>query len=273
MADPLLSFRTVTEAFVVRYDLVGGILTPTPIALPSNPDEAVLAPGFSVEDLKQTSCKGESQVILTYLNETVPELSMSFGSATPEIEAALLNRIAVTEANTEGWVYFSAVADDTAVAAKTAGNFGFDVAAQAPGTSEALVYYIDPDSKLAVPMTIVAGAPAAINEIAIGASLEITISAALAATGYNLYGWVPGVIFPSTTQVGSASPLLYGAFLMGVCFDGTVRQLTAQRLSWIPGGDFTKEPGRQMKFRILADGADKTGLGYSIGYIPQTLDC
>ena len=274
MADPLLSFRTITECFLVRYDLVSQVLTPTPIALTSNPDAAVLSPGFSVEDLKQTSCKGESQVILTYLNETIPELSLTFGSATPELEAVLLNRQAeAVTSKADGWVYFSAVANSTSIPAKTTGQFGYDVALQTAATSGALVYYIDPSTKLHQLLTVVDTAPSSQNEIQILANLELVLHADLAATGYNIYGYIPDVTFPNATIINSTSSLLYGCFLMGICFDNTVRQLTCGRMSWIPGGDFTKEPSREVKFRVLENIADSTGLGYDITYVPSEIAC
>ncbi|NEZ65598.1 hypothetical protein D0962_23050 [Leptolyngbyaceae cyanobacterium CCMR0082] len=272
MADPLASFRTVTDLFLVKYDLVGGILTPTPIGIPSAPSSAVLAPGFTTEDLTQTSCQGPTEVILTYLASTIPELTIGFSSVGPELEAALLNRKAEAVTNEEGWVYFSAVADDTTVAARVDGDFGFSVTAQ-DANSEALVYYFNPDTKLSVPLTIAAGAPAGQDEIQIGAALELTLHADLAATGYQIYGWVPAVVFPNKTKINNRSPLLYGAYMMGVCFDGTVRQLTARRLGWFPGGDFTKEPSREIKFRVLADSNSSTGYGYSIEYIPEAATC
>lgn len=273
MADPLVSFRTVTDLFLVKYELVAGVLTPTPIGIPSAPTSAVLAPGFTTQDLEQTSCQGPTEVILTYLDRTVPELTLGFSSAGPELEAALLNRQAEAVTSETSWVYFTATADAESVPARVDGEFGFSVALQAAATSEAIVYYFDPNTKLSVPLTVVDVAPAAQNEIQIAASLGLTLHADLAATGYQIYGWIPGVTFPNKTKVNDKSPLFYGGYMMGVCFDGTVRQLSCNRLGWFPGGDFTKEPSREMKFRVLADRNSGTGYGYSIDYIPETPVC
>ncbi len=269
MADPILSFRTVTEMFLVRYSLVAGVLTPSPIAIPMNPANVVLAHGMSNQDLRQTSFKGTDEVVYTYLQESIPELSIEFGAASPDIEATLVNRIATTETNAIGWVYFEATANATSVTARTSTEFGFEVAAQTVN-SKALVYYIDPLTKLPKPLTIVASEPTG-DQIAIGASLALTLSSVLAATGANIYGYVPAVTFPNATRIGSTSPLLYGAYIMGICFDETVRQLTCNRLSWMPGGNFEKAPTRSITFRVLPDNTDTTGLGYSIRYLRGTV--
>lgn len=270
MADPILAFRTVTEMFLVRYSLVSGVLTPTPIAIPMNPANVTLAHGMSNQDLRQTSAKGTDQVVYTYLQESTPELSIEFGAATPDIEAALVNRIATTETNASGWVYFTAVANATTITGRTTGEFGFEVAAQTAATSKALVYYIDPLTKLPKQLTLADSAPTG-DQIVIGANLALTLSSTLAATGANIYGWVPAVTFANATRVGSTSPVLYAAFVMGVCFDETVRQLTCNRLSWMPGGNFEKAPTRSLNFRVLPDNADTTGLGYSIRYLRGTV--
>jgi len=270
LADPILAMRSATRMTLVRYSLVNSVLTPTPIALPMNPSSVTLMPGLSNEDLRQTNIYGEDQIVLTFLKESVPELNLEFGAATPEIEAAMINRVAVTEAGTTSFVMFEAVANSEAVLGRTAGEHGFEVALQTADDSQALVYYIDPVSKLHKRITIVDATPTG-DQMIIGANLTLTLSPELAATGYNIYGWVPGVTFTNTTQIGSISPLLYGAFIEGVCFDGTVRQCTCGRLSWMPGGDFSKEPTRSLKFRVLPDGADKTGLGYSITYFTGTV--
>lgn len=269
MADPILAFRTVTEMFLVRYSLVAGVLTPSPIAIPMNPANITLAHGMSNQDLRQTSATGTDQVVYTYLQESTPELSIEFGATTPEIEATLINRIAATEVDAVGWVYFTAVANKTSIAAKSAGEFGHEVAAQTV-QSKALVYYIDPLTKLAKPLTIVASAPTG-DQIVIGANLALTLSSALAATGANIYGWVPTVTFANATKIGSTSPVLYSAFIMGICFDETVRQLTCNRMSWMPGGNFDKAPTRSLSFRVLPDTTDTTGLGYTIRYLRGTV--
>jgi hypothetical protein len=235
-----------------------------------NPAAATLNPGMSNEDLRHTNEKGENQVILTYLNESIPELSLEFAAGTPEIEAAMINRIAATESGTVSFVNFEAVANNTSVAGRISGEHGYEVTLQQAATSEALVYYIDPASKLHKKVEIVDSNPTG-DQMIIGANLALTLSPQLAATDYELYGWVPGVIFSETTQITSDSPLLYGAFLEGVCFDNTIRQCTCGRLSWMPGGSFTKEPGRTLNFRVLPDGQDKTGLGYSISYFSGTV--
>lgn len=270
MSDPILAMRSVTKMMLVRYSLVNSILTPTPIALPMNPASATLNPGMSNEDLTQTNEKGETQVVLTYLNQSIPELALEFGAATPEIEAAMINRIAATESGTVSFVHFEATALSTSIQGRIQGEHGYEVQLQQAASSQALVYYINPVTKLHQRVAIVDASPVG-DQMIIGEHLAITLSPQLAATGYNLYGWIPAVTFTQTTQISSASPVLYGAFLEGVCFDNTVRQCTCGRLSWMPGGSYTKEPARTLNFRVLPDGADKTGLGYSIGYFPGTV--
>jgi hypothetical protein len=248
---------------LVRYGLVGGVLTPYPIAIPMNPENAVLNPGLSNEELKQTSFKGETQTVLTFLSESLPELQLTFGGATPEIEAAMLNRIAATETSQQSWVYFEATATSTSIAGRTTGQHGYEVALQVEGASEAIVYYIDPLTKLAKQLTVVDATPSG-DELIIGANLALTLSAELVAAGVNLYGWVPGVTFANSTKIGSESPVLYGAYLEGVSFDNTVKTVTCNRLSWMPGGNIEKAPQRSLNFRVLPDSSDTTGLGYTI---------
>lgn len=263
MSDPILSMRTLSRMMLVRYGLVEGVLTPYPIAIPMNPENCVLNPGLSNEELKQTSFKGETQTVLTFLSESLPELQLTFGGATPEIEAAMLNRIAATETGQQSWVYFEATATATSVPARVTGQHGFEVALQAAESSAAIVYYIDPLTKLAKQLEVVDATPTG-DQIIIGASLALTLSSALVAAGANIYGWVPGVTFANSTKVGSASPVLYGAYLEGVSFDNTVKTVTCNRLSWMPGGNIEKSPQRTLNFRVLPDSSDTTGLGYSI---------
>jgi hypothetical protein len=235
-----------------------------------NPENAVLNPGLSNEELKQTSFKGETQTVLTFLSESLPELQLTFGGATPEIEAAMVNRIAATETGQQGWVYFEASATGTSIAGRVAGQHGYEVAAQSAGSSAAIVYYIDALTKLAKPLTVVNSGPTG-DQIVIGANLALTLSAQLVAAGVNIYGWVPGTTFSNSTKVGAESPVLYGAYLEGVCFDNTVRTLTCNRLSWMPGGNFEKAPQRSLNFRVLPDASDTTGLGYTIRYFRGTV--
>jgi hypothetical protein len=228
-----------------------------------NPENAVLNPGLSNSELKQTSFKGETQTVLTFLEESLPELQLTFGGATPEIEAAMLNRIAATETGQQSWVYFEATATATSLPGRAVGQHGYEVAAQTAGSSAAIVYYIDALTKLAKPLTIVNSGPTG-DQIAIGANLALTLSSQLVAAGVNVYGWVPGVTFSNSTKVGSESPVLYGAYLEGVSFDNTVKTVTCNRLSWMPGGNIEKAPQRSLNFRVLPDAADTTGLGYTI---------
>lgn len=250
---------------LVRYGLVDGVLTPSPIAIPMNPENAVLNPGLSNEELKQTSYKGETQTVLTFLSESNPQLELQFGGATPEIEAAMVNRIAQTETGQQDWVYFEASATATSIPGRVTGQHGFEVALQVAGTSAAIVYYIDALTKLARPLAVVDSNPTG-DQLIIGANLALTLSPELVAAGVEIYGWVPGVTFSNSTKIGSNSPVLYGAYMEGVCFDETVRSLTCNRMSWMPGGNFEKTPGRSLTLKVLPDASDTTGLGYTIRY-------
>lgn len=73
-------------------------------------------------------------------------------------------------------------------------------------------------TKLAQKMTVVASAPATINEVAIGADMAITISTLLAATGYKVYAWVPQTIASATVLSGTPFGLM-SLFAMGLSFD------------------------------------------------------
>lgn len=273
MADPILAFRTVTECFVVRYAYEGSppVLVPKPIALPSNPSNFDLAPGISQTDIKQTSCKGEQQIIFTYGTEVTPEISMSFDVGSIDIESLMINRVPVAGTNFAGWVYFSGIADATSVTGKASGKYGSEVELQVAGDSEAIVYYQNPLTKIAQQLEVVDSAPVG-DQIVIGAGLELTLSSALAATGYNIYGWCPAT-FPDATYFGSESIPMLGVWAMGICFDETVKLFTARRCSFQPGGNFTKEPKRDIKMRVLADPRAKTGYGYDVVQLRSKSDC
>jgi len=172
-------------------------------------------------------------------------------------------RVAAVGTSVEGWVYAEFVATSTApYPARAVGMVGKGVTAQTT-TSKAQAYYIDPATKLAQKMTVVASAPTAINEVAIGADMAITISTLLAATGYNVYAWVPQVIASATVLSGTPFGLM-SLFAMGLSFDNKARIVIARNITRLAGGGVGAETARDLKFRILPDPTDGTGLGYSI---------
>lgn len=273
MADPILAFRTITTCFLSRWAFAGSppVLTQYPIALPANPENFEVTPGIELQDIEQTGCTGENQIIYTYPTKTVPEIKLDFGLATPEIESLIIGRLAETVTNHKGWVYFDGVLNSTTVAAKAAGKWGADVLTQAAATSKALVYYIDPETKLAKQISIVDATPTG-DQMMIEAGLELTFSSALAATGYNYYGWVPST-HAAATILGSKSIPQVSVYATGICFDDTIREFTAAKCSIRPQGSLPKDVKRSVSLRILADPESTTGMGYSIAYLPDLNDC
>lgn len=255
----------------MRYSYVSGVLTPTPIALPANPDSFELNPGIGQQDVTQTSCTGENQIILSYITESKPEISISFGLGTPEIESLIINRVAKAGTNYAGWVYWSAVATSTSVAGKASGKYGNSVTAQSASTTDAQAYYISPLTKLAVPLTIVDSSPVG-DQIVIGANLALTLSQELVDDEVNIYGWVPAT-FANVTYMSSETIPMIGVYAIGICFDETVKLFNARRCSFMPGGAFTKDPKRDIKLRVLADGQARTGLGYDIVQLRDGIAC
>lgn len=272
MADAQLGFRTITRAFITRkYFDESGILQEAAIALPLPPESAEINPGVSLEKIKTKQIQGPTTTALTYKNETEPELRMTFGLGGPQIEQMIHGQVVVADTSYTAPVYFEFKNKPgvLTVPARAAGVFGYDVAAQDPLVSNAIAYYIDPDTKLAVDLELIAfsGTPSG-NQFAIGANLQIKVSSTLAATGYNVYGRVDGS-FPTLSRMSSEEMSQVGVTLLGVNFDGKARVFTARFCSLLYGTSLSAEPQREVSLQILPDPEDGTGTGYQIIDLPD----
>jgi hypothetical protein len=263
MSDAIKCFRTITRCGLFRQIDVTGTIVLVPVGLAVPPQSIMVSPGDSIEEPQELALDGREVTSFTYTKAAKAELELKFGMGTLEMEALIHGRVAATGTSIDGWVYAEFVATSvTPYPARAVGMVGKGVTAQTI-TSKAQVYYIDPVTKLAQKMTVVATAPATINEVEIGADMAITISAALAATGYNVYAWVPQVIASATILSGTPFGIL-SLFAMGLSFDNKARIMIARNLTRLPGGGVGAETARDLKFRVLPDPTDGTGLGYSI---------
>lgn len=264
MSDAILGFRTITRAWLERLVLAGDppVLTPKPIGLFLPPESADINPGISQQEINTKTMQGETTTALTYIEQTRPELMLDFGVASPEVESLIHGRVAATKTGQQGFVFFEVDPSGTTVTGRTTGQYGGAITAQDPTTSTAQVYYNDPVTKLAKPVTLVdAAATPAGDQIKIGAGLEITLSPELVEAGNILYGMVPTTY--SGTGMTSEVIGLIGVRLLGIHFDGTVKLFTARYCSLLFGSSIGAEPKRQVKLRILPDANDGTGLGWS----------
>lgn len=263
-------FRTVTRCGVFRQLEVDGVIILVPIGMATPPSKISVNPGDSIEEPQEMALDGTMVVSFSYPKERKGELELEWGMATLETEALIHDRVAVdlSAGSVEGWVYAEFLATSaTPYPARAEGKLGYGVPAQA-SSSKAQIFYIDPDTKLAQKMTIVESAPASINEVQIGQHMAFTIHSSLAATGRQVYGWVPNSFTAGT--VLSATPLgLMTIVAQGISFDNKARLMTVKNVSRLPGGAVGSESTRSAKFRILSDVSDGTGLGYSIIDLPK----
>lgn len=263
MSDAIKCFRTITRCGLFRQIDVAGTIVLVPIGLAVPPQSIMISPGDSIEEPQELALDGREVTSFTYTKAAKAELELKFGMATLEMEALIHGRVAATGTNVNAWVYaeFSATST-TPYPARAAGMVGKGVLAQT-ATSKAQGYYIDPATKLAQKLTVVASAPTAINEITIGLDMAVTISTLLAATGYDVYLWVPQAI-PTATILSGTPFGVMSMFSMGLSFDNKARIMIARNITRLPGGGVGAETSRDLKFRVLPDPADGTGLGYSI---------
>ena len=272
MADAQLGFRTITRAFLTRkYFDESGILQEAAIALPLPPESAEIDPGVSLEKIKTKAIQGPTTTALTYKNETEPQLKLSFGLGGPQIEQLIHGQVVIADTSYTAPVYFEFKNKPSVVTvpARASGVLGYDVAQQDPLVSNAIAYYIDPDTKMAVDLELIAfsGTPSG-NQFAIGANLQIKVSSTLAATGYNVYGRVDAS-FPTLSRMSSEEMSQVGVTLLGVNFDGKARVFTARFCSLLYGSSLSADPKRDVNLQILPDPEDGTGTGYQIIDLPD----
>jgi len=273
MSDALKSFRTLTRFGLFRQVIAGGVTTLVPIALSTPPQNITVSPGDSIEEPMELACDGREVIAFTYTKGAKPELEVDFGMAVLELEAIVHGRVAASQSSVASMVFAEFLPTSTTVAGRTTGEIGYSVIAQVGATTKAQAYYIDPDTKLAKSLTIVdyTETPDG-DEIAIGVALAIKVSTALVTAGHQIYVWCPCTL-PAATILTAEPTGLFSVFAQGINFDNSARTFAARNCSRLPGGNVGSDPKRQLKFRILPDAGDGTGLGYSIQDTKLTHSC
>lgn len=271
-----LGFRTITKAFIHRYVYAGTppVLTPRPVSLLVPPTNAEIDPGISLGEIKSRNCKGQMQTQYTYKEEVNPMLKLSFDLGTPELESLIHGQVVESGEDIVTPVLFEASADGTSVAGRTTGEHGYQVTAVSPSEAaagKAMAYYIDPQTKLAKQLQIVASSPTG-DQIVIGANLALTLSSALAGTGYKIYGRVNAVV-PQATVMTAKEMGLVGVFMSGIYHDGTVREFRARYCSLNFGSSLSADGKREVNLRILPDTESISGLGWDLIDVPLQMAC
>jgi hypothetical protein len=270
-SDAILAFRTITRCGIWRQALVGGNRVLIPIGIANPPSELTIESGDSIAKIKTKGCDGAELVAFTYAEGREPSITMNFGSATLELEALIFGRVASTvPVGTEVYAFFEFNSESGNQAARATGKLGSSVVAQVATTTKASAYYIDPVSKLSVPLSIVDSAPTG-DQISIGIGLAITLSTALIEKGVNVQGWCPCVVAGTTGM--TAEPIgQVTVRAAGVSFDNKARYFVANNCSRDGGGQTGSKPERTLKLLINA-APSISGLGYDIFDIPADMAC
>jgi hypothetical protein len=268
--DSKYGLRTVSRISLSRQAIVGGnpVLIPFPIIVA--PTTLTIAQNEDLKELEDVSCKGESVVAFTYIQGFKPEISLEFSVGAPEIDTFTHGRILASATSVNGFVYFEAVMNSTAIAPRTTGQAGYEVAVQAPNANPE-IYYVDPATKLARQVAIVSSAPTG-DQITIGAHLAVTLSDSLAASNATIRGWVP-CTFATATIITAQLLDVVAVRAMGIDFNGNFAGFQANNCSRLPAGQLGTDPKREVKLRVLPDPNDGTGLGYQFYYTTQQLAC
>lgn len=268
--NAILGFRTINKCFMTRWVTESSVLVQKPISILIPPANADIDPGIGLGEIKQRNCKGQMQTAFTYKESVDPMLKLSFDLGGPEIEQMIHGQVVASYNNVEVPVQFEFEANDTAIAGRTSGQHGYDVVAQSDG-SNSMAYYVDPDTKLAVPIEVVAAGPVG-DQMVIGNNLAITLSSALAATGYLVRGWVNATI-TTATAMSSTEVGLVGCYLSGIYHDGSVREFRARYCSLQYGSSLGADGKREVNLRILPDANSRSGLGWDVEDIPLQMAC
>lgn len=267
--NAILGFRTINKCFMTRWVTESSILVQKPISILIPPTNADIDPGISLGEIKQRNCKGQLQTAFTYKEEVTPKLKLSFDLAGPEIEQMVHGQVVKAYNNVVVPVQFEFDAQET-IAGRNSGEHGYQVAAQANGNNT-MAYYTDPNSKLSVPLEVVASSPTG-YQITIDDHLAITCGATLAATGYRVYGWVNATT-PTATAMSATEVGLVGVYLSGIYHDGTVREFRARYCSLEYGTSLGADGKREVNLRILPDANSRSGLGWDVEEIPLQMAC
>lgn len=275
MADAKYGLRTISRSLISRQvtvEVTTGVFATALFPIPQivAPTTLQVNPGIDLLELPGINCRGEEIIELSIPKGRKPELQFEFSVGAPEMDSLIHGHLMTARTTFLGSVFFEAVAESTTVQPRIAGQAGFEVVAQTPD-STAEVYYVDPITHLARKVALVSATPTG-DQIFIDASLAITLSPELAATGALIRGWVP-CVFSKATVISAKSIGLVSVKAMGIDFNGKYAGFSARNCSVLPGGSFGSDPKKQVKLRILADANDGTGLGYQFYYTNQDLVC
>lgn len=267
MTNILYTLRKLYRVFLLYQD----INSPKPIAIYANPDDVSLEPGIKTAEIKTTNCTGETVTALSYPDGIEGMLTLSFPSAGPELESLFLGRTWEKRTNVSAPVLLELNSSTDTFAPKTTGYYGYTIAAQIAATTQAKAYYVDPVTKLSTDIEIVDAVVAGdTNSMTIGDGGGGTLSSDL--IGQEIQAVVPA-IFPQATMLTGNQIGLISAYILGINFDGTARVITARNLSVEYGESLKTDPKRQIKFKILRDDRDGTGLGFSMWDLPVKIAC
>lgn len=265
--------RTFSRLGVSRYAVVGGNTVRVPMPVITAPGSLAIQMNENLPELKGKNCIGQTVTEFTYSEEINPQINLTFSVAAPEFDTFTHGRLMTSTTNyTTGFAYFEITANKTNFPARTTGQTGFGVTAQAANANPE-IYYIDPATKLAKTIAIVAtnDTPTG-DEMIIDANLEIELSPELAATGAKIEGWIPQT-FATATLISSTLLGTFEVKAMGIDFQGRAAFLRARNCSRLAGGDITAQPERQANIRILPDPNDGTGLGFQMIYTNLAVVC
>ncbi|MHC5939247.1 hypothetical protein [Nostoc sp.] len=268
--DSKYGLRTVSRISLSRQAIISNspVLIPFPIIVA--PTTLTIAQNEDLKELEDVSCKGESVVAFTYIQGFKPEISLEFSVGAPELDTFTHGRLLASADDVDGFVYFEAVMNTTAIAARATATAGYEVTAQDANTHPE-IYYIDPITKLSKQVAIVASAPTG-DQITVGAHLAITLSDTLAATGSTIRGWIP-CTFATATIITAELLDVVAVKAMGIDFNGKFAGFQARNCSRLPAGQLGTDPKREVKLRVLPDPNDGTGLGYQFYYTNQQVAC
>lgn len=265
--------RTFSRLGISRYATVSNAIVKIPMPVIVSPGTLTIKMNENLPELQDKNCIGQTVVAFTYTEEIKPEINIAFSVAAPEFDTFTHGRLMTpTTSYTQGFTYFEITANKTTFPARTTGQTGFGVAAQAANANPE-IYYIDPVTKLAKVIAIIAttGTPTG-DQMIIDANLEIELSPELAATGARIEGWLP-VTLSTATIISSTLLDTFEVKAQGIDFNGKVALFRARNCSRLAGGDITATPERSANIRILPDPNDGTGLGFQMIYSNLSVVC
>ncbi|BAS59857.1 hypothetical protein LBWT_A0270 (plasmid) [Leptolyngbya boryana IAM M-101] len=243
---------------------VGGVPTLVPIAIAAPPEEMTINPNDQIEKRMVKACDGRKVIGLTYPEGSEPEVEIKFSGAVMELEALMHGKIVAQASGATEVMVFAEFNSADPPGARPSGTIGNSVLAQTEATSKALVTYIDPDTKLAVKVTVKDASDTLVDdECSIGAGMLFTFSPELEAKAVDIQAWVPCSV--SNATIVTAEPLgLVSIFAQGVSFDNKARLVSIWSCSRTESAPLADTSERTIKLTILQSPQSASGLGFDI---------